>query len=117
MSKVMKDISRSTIGRTVDNVADYVDLVSQLIVEYFNQRYKIQKKVEDIKRATLQTLFALKIGFIKTMVETMFLLTGLLALIVGMILLLTKVMPLEYVLIGYGLIVCIIVLLRMKVKV
>lgn len=116
MSKLIRKISKSSLGTAVDTVTDYVDLASQFIAEYFNQRYKIQKRVEDVKRATLQALYALKVGFIRSIVEALFLTTGLLALIVGIIILLRKVIPLEFVLIGYGLIVCIIVLLRMKIN-
>jgi hypothetical protein len=116
MSKIIRKFSKKTIGKTVDTVADYVDLASQLVVEYFNQRYKIEKKVEEVKKAILQALYALKTGFIRSIVEAIFLATGLIALIVGVVMIITKVIPLEYVLIGYGLIACMIVLLRMKVN-
>ena len=114
--KPMQKFSKATIGQTVETVSDYVDIMSQLVVEYFNQRYKIEKKVEDVKRATLNTLYALKKQFIRTVVETLFLVTGILALIVGIMMILNKVLPLEYVFIGYGLIVTIAIVLTMKVK-
>jgi hypothetical protein len=116
LSKLIRKLSKGSFGKSVDTVADYVDLASQLIVEYFNQRYKIEKKVEDVKRATLNALYALKAAFIRSIVEALFLSTGLLALVIGIIILLSKVVPIEYVLIGYGLLVTIAVLLLMKVK-
>ena len=33
MNKVVKKVSKNTIGKTVDNVTDYVDLFSQMVVE------------------------------------------------------------------------------------
>ena len=116
MSKVVRKLSKSTIGRSVDTVSDYVDLISQFIAEYFNQKYKIKKKVEDIKQSTLNALYALKTGFIRSIVEAIFLATGLLALVVGVVMILSKVVPLEYILVGYGLLAMIIVLLRLKLR-
>lgn len=115
-NKKMENFSKKTIGKSVDTVADYVDIVSQMIVEYMNQRYKIEQKVGDIKKATLRSLYALKTNFIKSIVEALFLTTGLLALVVGIIILLTRVIALEYILIGYGFIVSLVVLMKMKVK-
>jgi hypothetical protein len=114
--KMMQKVSKSTLGTAVDTVADYADLVSQFVVEYFNQRYKIKKKVEDVKRATIQALYDLKKEFIKSIVEALFLVTGILALVVGIILLMSRYIPLEYILILYGLVVTIVVLLKMKVS-
>jgi len=111
----MRKVSKKTIGKKVDTVADYIDIVAQMIAEYFNRRYKIEKKVEDIKTATLHALFTLKKEFIKSLVEGLFLVTGLLALVVGVILYLSRWTSLDYILIAYGLIVSIAVLLRMKV--
>ncbi len=116
-NKVMKKASKKTLGKSVDSVADYIDLVSQIIAEYFNRRYKIEKKVEDIKKATFHALYSLKREFVKTMVESLFLATGLLALILGTIILLARYIDIEYILIFYGLIVTIAILLRLKVDV
>lgn len=113
----IKGFSKSTIGRSVETVSDYVDILSQMIAEYFNQKYKVKKKVEDIKKATMQTLYNLKREFMRSMVECILLTTGLLALIVGIILYLTRFVALEYILIVYGLVVTIIVLAQMKLKV
>ncbi|MFH1064393.1 MAG: hypothetical protein V1729_04900 [Candidatus Woesearchaeota archaeon] len=117
VNKVMRNVSKKTTGHAVDTVADYVDIMSQMVVEYFNQRYKIQKKVEDVKRATLNALYGLKKEFLHTLVEGFFLLTGVAAIVVGGILLLNKILPLEYIFLGYGLLVTIGVLLKTKVNV
>ena len=116
-NNVIRKISKKTTCKKVDTVADYVDLISQMIVEYIDTRYKIKQRVEDIKKATLNSLYALKTGFIKSLVEAVFLVTGLLALILGMIILISRYVPIEYILIVYGIIVTIFVLLKMKVKV
>lgn len=115
-NKVMRKISNKTIGKTVDTVADYVDLVSQIMVEYVNQRYKIQQKVSDIRRLTLQTLYNLKTEFVRTIIEALLLCTGVIAIIVGIVMLLSKVVPIEFIFLGYGLLISIIVLAKMKTK-
>jgi len=116
-NKVFGKFSKKTIGKSVDNVADYVDILSQMVVEYFSRRYKIEKKVDDIKITILKAMYSLKKEFMKSVIETLFLTTGLLALITGSILLMSKYVALEYILIFYGLIVSIAVLLRLKVDV
>ena len=40
---LINKLSKKTLGSKVDTVADYIDLLSQLVAEYFNQRYKIKK--------------------------------------------------------------------------
>ena len=115
-NRIVRKVSKKTLGKSVDTVADYVDLLSHMVAEYFNTRYKISKRVDEVRESTLKGLYALKAGFIKSVVEAIFLTTGLLALVVGVIIVVSKVAPLEYVLIVYGLLAMIIVLLRMKLK-
>ncbi|MBN1544131.1 hypothetical protein JW898_01565 [Candidatus Woesearchaeota archaeon] len=115
-SEKLKKFSKTTLGTTVETVSDYVDILSQIMVEYVNQKYKVKQKVDDVKRATMTTLYSLKRGFIRTMVESFFILTALLALVVGVVLLLNKVMPLEYIFLGYGLLVGAAVVFSMKLK-
>ena len=55
---------KKSFSESMESVSDYVDLLSQIIAEYFNKKYKIEKKVEDIKNITLKTLFNLKKEFI-----------------------------------------------------
>ncbi len=112
----MNKISRKTVGKKVDTVADYIDILAQMIAEYFDRRYKIKKKVEDIKNTTLRGLYSLKREFIKSMVECLFLITALLALIVGSILFMSRFVSLDIILIAYGLIVAIVVLIEMRLK-
>ncbi|RLG15895.1 MAG: hypothetical protein DRN71_00215 [Candidatus Nanohalarchaeota archaeon] len=116
-NKIIENISKKTIGKSADTVADYIDLLSQMISEYLNQRYKIERKVEDIKSAAIQILFLFKREFVKTILETLFLVTGIFALIGGVVMLMSRYIPLDILLIGYGFIVTLAVLLRMKLKV
>ena len=115
-NKIIENISKKTIGKSADTVADYIDLVSQMITEYLNRRYKIERKVEDIKSATIQTLFLFKREFVKTILETLFLTTGIIALIAGTVMLMSRYIPLDILLVGYGFIVTIAVLMKMKLK-
>ena len=114
--KKISKFSKSTVGVAVDTVSDYVDILSQMVAEYFNQKYKITRKVSDIKKATINTLYSAKRQLVRTLVESLFLLTGLLALIAGGIMAVSKVIPLEYVLLGYGLLVTTGVMFCMKLK-
>lgn len=116
MSKRLRRFSDKTIGHTVDTVADYVDIFSQLVAEYLNQRYKVEKKVEDIRRATKAALYSLKREFIKSIVETLFLVSGLLAVVLGGILFLSRFAPLDMILLVYGLLITIGVLLKVKIS-
>lgn len=95
--------------------ADNLDMIAHLVAAYLDERYKIKRKIEDVRNATVQSLFAVKREFVKAIVEALFLTTGLLALVLGIIMLLNYVLPLEYIFIGYGLIVCLAVLLQMRV--
>jgi len=97
------------------SIADHLDLFSHFIVSYFDTKYKVKHKLTEVRRAVEKALIQLKQEFVKSIVEALFLTTGLLALVIGIVMMLSKVMPLEYVLIGYGVIVSIGVLLRMKV--
>ncbi len=115
-SKKMEKFSKTTLGNTVETVSDYVDILSQIMVEYVNQKYKIKNKVEDIKKVTLNTLYALKRQFIRSIVESFFILTGLAAMVVGIVLLLNKILPLEYIFLSYGLVVLIGIVMTMKLK-
>lgn len=115
-NKIIENISEKTLGSKVDTVADFIDLFSQIVVEYFNQRYKISKKIEDIKQGVLDTLYAFKRAVVRTVIELVLIITAILALIVGSIMLISRYIPLEFVLIFYGFFVMIILLFTMKVK-
>lgn len=116
-NKTMRKVSKKTIGSKVDTVADYVDILSQMVTEYLNQRYKIEQKVENIKYMTLKTLYDFKKQVISSVVEIIFLSTGVLALIIGIVMILSKVLPLELIFIFYGLIVTLGVMFTMKTHV
>ncbi len=108
--------SEKKTRQKVDSVANYIDFFSQLITDYIDQRYKIRHKVEEVKLGVLRALFAFKREFMRTIVEAVLILTGILSLIVGVVLLLRKVLPIEYIFLGYGFLITIIVLLQMKTK-
>jgi uncharacterized membrane protein len=103
-------------GFGIPNVADYIDVAAQMVADFFERRYQIKRRVEDIRKSILDMLYSVKRGFIVSIIEALFLSTALLALIVGVIMLLSRIIPLEFIFIGYGLIVSLIVLWRMKVR-
>jgi len=115
-NKVMGKISSKTIGKKVDTVADYIDIVSQMIAEYFNQRYKIKKKVEDIKNGILDSLYQFKSSVFRSILEIFFLLTGITALLIGLAIFLSRFVALDILLIAYGLVVSFGVLVTAKLR-
>ncbi|MFH1834878.1 MAG: hypothetical protein ABH851_01680 [Methanobacteriota archaeon] len=108
-----------------DRILDGVETASTLVGTYLDQRYKIDKKVEDIKeqaeekvaevkKEAVHSAHEIKKGFIRAVLEIILLSTGVIALIIGVLSLLNKYYGFETILIGYGLLVTIIVLLQMK---
>ena len=111
----------------LDQIADAVDVSASLIGGYIKNRYEIEKRIDDLKEKTeakteeikkeaIQSAYEIKKGFVRAVVELILLSTGLTALIVGLLILIHHYVPLEIVLIGYGLAVTIIVLLQMKLR-
>lgn len=95
---------------------DYFHIIAHMVTDFVNERYKIKQTVEEVKENLTESLYTLKTGFIKALIETILLSTGLISLIAGLILMLGKVMSLEFVLTGYGLLACVIVLFQMKLR-
>ncbi len=120
---VFKSVDESPVG----TVLDAVDVGAKIASAYVDQRYKITKTVDDIKDKTerkvgeikqeaVESAYKVKRGFIQTIVESILLATGILSLIGGIIILLSKQVPIEYVLIAYGLLVTLIVLYQSKMR-
>jgi hypothetical protein len=112
---------------TVDRVVGGVETAATLMGDYLDRRYKIEKKVEDLKEKTeekveeikkeaVHSAYEVKKGVIKTVIEIILLTTGIIALIIGVLGALTRVLPLDVVLLAYGLTITIIVLLQMKTR-
>lgn len=93
---------------------DVFDKLSSFASEYINK--KISNKVGDIEKALNKKYYSIKIDILRTLVFSLFLLTGLLALVTGIILLLSKYFPLEYILIFYGIITVLAVLLGLTLN-
>lgn len=119
MRKIAKHVAKKAGGKVISSIAktkvpNLIDLFAESISTYLNQKYKIEKNIEDAKAKVVETLYTLKREFVKTIVETLFLVTGLLSLLIGLILYLTNFIPLEWILIGYGGIATVIMVLSMK---
>ena len=52
----------------------------------------------------------------RSIVEAVLLITGILALVAGVLILLSRIVPIEYVLIGYGLIILLIITFQLKTR-
>jgi len=106
---------------------DVFDGAGSIILKLLSSRYQVEKKVDDLKKETdkkveefkddaVKTGYAVKKAFLRTVVEAIMLTTGILSLVVGLILLIKNLAPLEYVLLGYGFLVTIFVALTVKLS-
>ncbi|MBW3021201.1 hypothetical protein KY334_07940 [Candidatus Woesearchaeota archaeon] len=97
---------------------DYMDVVSHFLFGFFKSKMKssLIKNIEDAKKHIIDALFDLKRNIFKSAIEITFLLSGIVAIIVGLILLLSKYLPMEHILLVYGILVSLIVLTRARLK-
>lgn len=111
----------------LDKTIGIVDATIKAFLGYLDHRYKVEKRIDEFKEETerkaeelkadaIHSAYAVKKAFIRAIVEVILLSTGLLALIIGGVLLLDKLIGIEYVLVGYGLGVTLIVLFKMKMS-
>jgi len=125
--KAKKPKSSLLGGVPLGSALEVLEGVGGLLAKYLSQRYEVEKRVEELKEETsekveeirdeaIKTGYALKKAFLKTMVEALMLVTGMLSLILGLIILVKNIMPLEYVLMGYGFLVLIYVSITLKLS-
>ena len=100
----------------LNNVMSTVDWVVKIFVDFLEQRYKIQKRIEDIKGEVSAFVLNIKRFVFRSIVEAVLLITGILALVAGVLILLSRIVPIEYVLIGYGLIILLIITFQLKTR-
>jgi hypothetical protein len=104
---------------------DVVDGVGGFLFKLLLQRYQVEEKIgklkedarekaEELKEEAIRTGYALKKAFFRAVVEAVLLVTGMLALIIGAIWAIQKVIPIEYVLLGYGIIVTTAIVFSLK---
>ncbi|MBW2998105.1 hypothetical protein KY321_01075 [Candidatus Woesearchaeota archaeon] len=96
----------------------YVDVVAHLLFGFFKSKIKknIIENIEEAKQHVVDALFDLKRNIFRSVIEIIFLVTGVITLFLGLIVLLAQHYPVEYVLIGYGAAVSFIVLIVAKLK-
>ena len=106
---------------------DVVDSVGEMMFKFFLRRYQVEEKIENVKEEAkkkaeelkaeaIRTGYAVKKAFFRAIVEAIFLTTGLLALIIGLMLVVSDIIPLKYVLVGYGLIVTAAIVFILKTQ-
>ena len=112
-------------GIPFGSIMDVVDAFGSMVVKYMAHRYEVEERVEKIKEDTrhkveelrqeaIETGYALKKALFRTIVESIFLTTGLLALIIGVILALSDIVLLKWVLLGYGIVVTAFIIFQLK---
>ncbi len=112
-------------GIPLGGALEVVEGVGGLLAKYLAQRYEVEKRVEELKVETAETVdeireeavrtgYAVKKAFLRSVVETILLTTGLLSLIAGLILVVRDVIPLRYVLLGYGILITAFIAFQVK---
>ena len=86
-------VKKRGASEKLGGVSGYFDVVSNFIGDYFKQKYKLKEKVEDLKKNTIDAMYKLKRNVFKTLIECVFLITGLVALIIGVIMVLDNFIP------------------------
>lgn len=99
-----------------DLIFDSIDAFMKLAVDFINDRYKITKRVEDFRKEVTALLYKFKRNFIRSVIEAILISTGVLAFIVGIILFVNRFLPLDIILMAYGLMILIIVLWQIKLR-
>jgi len=111
----------------LSSALDALDGVGSFLFKLFLSRYQVEEKIDqlktdarekihEIREEAVKTGYAVKKAFFRAIVEAVFLTTGLLAMIIGGILIVSEVVPLKYVLIGYGLLVTAAVVFALKTR-
>jgi len=112
-------------GVPLGGALDVAEGVGGLLVDYLSRKYRVEEtveniredaeeKVEEIRTEAVRTGYAVKKAFFRSMMEAILLSTGMLALIAGLILVIGNTFPLEYVLLGYGLLTMALLALQLK---
>lgn len=99
-----------------DLIFDTIDSFLKVAVDYINERYQITKKVEDFRKDVIGLLYTLKRHLIRSIVEAVLIASGVLALILGIILFANRFLPLDIILMAYGVLMLIIVLGQIKLR-
>jgi len=114
-------------GIPFGSALDVLDGVGSFLFKFFLQRYQVEtkierfkddatKRVEEIKGGAVRTAYAVKKAFFRAVVEAVFLTTGLLAFILGCILIVSDLVPLKYVLVVYGAVTIAVIAIILKTQ-
>ncbi len=113
-------------GLPLGSAFEVVEGLAGMAVKLLAQKYQVEKKVEEIKEETqekveeirdeaIRTGYEVKRAFLRTVVESILIGTGILSLVIGLMVLASRVIEQpELVLIAYGIIVTGYVVFTMK---
>ena len=114
-------------GIPFGSALDVVDAVGSTVFKILLNRYQVEERIEqvkedarqkaeELKEEAIKTGYALKKAFFRAIVEALFLVTGILALLIGGIMILSDIVPLKYILVAYGLIVTATIVFILKTQ-
>ncbi|GEM_PF-7006323 len=109
-------VKKRKTSKTAKKVARSIGRITKATSVKINKKYNLSKKVKAVKYDIIEGIISFKKEIIKTVVEVVLLITGILSLIVGLIIFLAKRFPIENILILYGVIVTIVTLLLIEAK-
>lgn len=97
---------------------DYFDIISHLVFNAFQRKMKsgITHTIDDVKENIKDALLDFKKNIFRSTIELFLLISGVAALIIGLMMITSKYLPTDYILISYGVIVSFVVLLTAKLK-
>jgi hypothetical protein len=106
---------------------DAFDGVGSFLYKLFLRRYRVEERIEDakeeakekvteLKEEAIKTGYAVKKAFFRAIVEAILLTTGIVALIAGTIMAVADLVPLKFVLLGYGVIMTAVIVFQLKTK-
>lgn len=99
-----------------NKVMSIVDALMKGVSDYIDTRYKITKKVEELKQESILLLYSFKKNFFRSLVEAVVLISAVVSLIVGSIMILNRYFYLDFILFFYGLLACLVIIFMLRLE-
>ncbi|HHQ44794.1 MAG TPA: hypothetical protein ENN13_01495 [Candidatus Altiarchaeales archaeon] len=107
------------------SAVDVVEGVAGIVAKSLNAKQEVERKVEKLRQEGAEKVeelredaidagYAMKKALLRTIIESILLSTAIVSLIAGTIMLLKRAVEIEYVFIGYGLLVLVILAFQVK---
>ena len=95
---------------------DGFDSILKFGLDLINSKYKITKKIGDFKDDVVKTLYTFKRHTFRSVIELMVLVSGVVSLIVGSLIFVSRFFPWDAILAVYGLLILVFTALMVKLN-